>query len=279
MDLAGDDPASDGGERGESEMSPDSVPVSPGEPDPLPQLKRPTGVADIREDSNVGPDSADPDNLQEAYVDFGNKEANASIRDFSIDDFDEEGLIAETPTLHFMYSSPQFDGQLPGDIFSEPTFDKNLEDDSFEGVFVENDPVEPAMGPTTPVDTPPAVTPPPPPVTQEGPSSRLHILARELLYDDDPEKIVICVSSFIAAELDTRLQSSRETQIFADLETQIFVDLEIQMQRGRVDRVKTSLATRLSSLAELDLSITSCAIEIDQLRRTLREKEETLDIL
>ncbi|XP_020248576.1 uncharacterized protein LOC109836085 isoform X1 [Asparagus officinalis] len=179
-------------------MSPDSVPVSPGEPDPLPQLKRPTGVADIREDSNVGPDSADPgtstidnvsfrwytkefvhpliisvhlassDNLQEAYVDFGNKEANASIRDFSIDDFDEEGLIAETPTLHFMYSSPQFDGQLPGDIFSEPTFDKNLEDDSFEGVFVENDPVEPAMGPTTPVDTPPAVTPPPPPVTQEG---------------------------------------------------------------------------------------------------------------
>ncbi|XP_020243003.1 uncharacterized protein LOC109850678 [Asparagus officinalis] len=168
MDLAGDDPASDGGERGESEMSPDSVPVSPGEPDPLPQLKRPTGVADIREDSNVGPDSADPDNLQEAYVDFGNKEANASIRDFSIDDFDEEGLIAETPTLHFMYSSPQFDGQLPGDIFSEPTFDKNLEDDSFEGVFVENDPVEPAMGPTTPVDTPPAVTPPPPPVTQEG---------------------------------------------------------------------------------------------------------------
>ncbi|XP_020249764.1 uncharacterized protein LOC109827210 [Asparagus officinalis] len=114
--------------------SPDSVPVSPGEPDPLPQLKRPTGVADIREDSNVGPDSADPDNLQEAYVDFGNKEANASIRDFSIDDFDEEGLIAETPTLHFMYSSPQFDGQLPGDIFSEPTFDKNLEDDSFEGI-------------------------------------------------------------------------------------------------------------------------------------------------
>ena len=98
------------GERGESEMSPDSVPVSPGEPDPLPQLKRPTGVADIREDSNVGPDSADPgtstidnvsfrwytkefvhpliisvhlassDNLQEAYVDFGNKEANTSIR-------------------------------------------------------------------------------------------------------------------------------------------------------------------------------------------------------
>ncbi|ONK60374.1 uncharacterized protein A4U43_C08F17660 [Asparagus officinalis] len=60
MDLAGDDPASDGGERGESEMSPDSVPVSPGEPDPLPQFKRPTGVADIREDSNVGPDSADP---------------------------------------------------------------------------------------------------------------------------------------------------------------------------------------------------------------------------
>ncbi|XP_020272669.1 uncharacterized protein LOC109847843 [Asparagus officinalis] len=156
MDLAGDDPASDGGERGESEMSPDSVPVSPGEPDPLPQLKRPTGVADIREDSNVGPDSADPDNLQEAYVDFGNKEANASIRDFSIDDFDEEGLIAETPTLHFMYSSPQFDGQLPGDIFSEPTFDKNLEDDSFE-----------------------------------GPSSRLHILARELLSDDDPEKIAL----------------------------------------------------------------------------------------
>ncbi|XP_020243016.1 uncharacterized protein LOC109821246 [Asparagus officinalis] len=124
MDLAGDDPASDGGERGESEMSPDSVPVSPGEPDPLPQLKRPTGVADIREDSNVGPDSADPDNLQEAYVDFGNKEANASIR----------GLIADTPTLHFMYSSPQFDGQLPGDIFSEPTFDNNLEDDSFEGI-------------------------------------------------------------------------------------------------------------------------------------------------
>ncbi|ONK68463.1 uncharacterized protein A4U43_C05F11880 [Asparagus officinalis] len=51
------------------------------------------------------------------------------------------------------------------------------------------------------------------------------------------------------------------------------------MQRGRVDRVKTSLATKLSSLAKLDLSITSCASEIDQLRRTLREKEETLDIL
>ncbi|XP_020242792.1 uncharacterized protein LOC109821010 [Asparagus officinalis] len=78
-------------------------------------------------------------------------------------------------------------------------------------------------------------------------------------------------SSFIAAELDTRLQSSRETRIFAEL--------EIQMQRGRVDRVKTSLATRLSSLADLDLSITSCATEIDQLRRTLREKEENLDIL
>ncbi|ONK56844.1 uncharacterized protein A4U43_C10F13690 [Asparagus officinalis] len=60
MNLAGDDPASDGGERGESKMSPDSVPVSPDEPDPLPQVERPTWVADIREDSNVGPDSVDP---------------------------------------------------------------------------------------------------------------------------------------------------------------------------------------------------------------------------
>ncbi|ONK56688.1 uncharacterized protein A4U43_C10F11680 [Asparagus officinalis] len=115
---------------------------------------------------------------------------------FSIDDFDEEDLIADTPTLHFMYSSPQFDGQLPGDIFSEPTFNKNLEDDSFEGVFVETNPVEPAVGPTTPVDTPPAVIPPPPPVFQgeEGLSSQLHVLVKELLSDNpeaSPELIAV----------------------------------------------------------------------------------------
>ncbi|XP_020242920.1 uncharacterized protein LOC109821138 [Asparagus officinalis] len=95
--------------------------------------------------------------------------------------------------LHFMYGSPQIDDQLPGDIFPESTFPKNPEDGSFEEAFVENNPVEPSVGPTTPVDTSTAVTPPLPPVTQEGPSSRLHVLAKELLSDDDPEKIVICI--------------------------------------------------------------------------------------
>ena len=77
--------------------------VSSGEADSPYQVEKPAEAADFREDSNVGPDSADPgtstidnvsfrwytkefvypliisvhlassDNLQEAYVDFGNK--------------------------------------------------------------------------------------------------------------------------------------------------------------------------------------------------------------
>ena len=175
-----------------------------------------------------------------------------------------------------------------------------------------------------------------------GLSSRLHVLVKELLSDNDPEKIVICVevrsffsfmnimlgkllhdglslrqfkpfldskinlirdagypdlarvivddldclehelqifrelrdagaSSFIAAEFDTRLQTWRDTRLFAEL--------EIQMQRDRVDRVEDHLAARSSSLTELDSSIASCETQIDQLRRELREKEETLSIL
>ena len=67
-------------------------------------------------------------------------------------------------------------------------------------------------------------------------------------------------SSFIAAELDTRLQSWRSTRMVAEL--------EIQVQRDRIDRVEADFATRSSFLEELDS-------QIDQLRRELREKEDT----
>ena len=66
-------------------------------------------------------------------------------------------------------------------------------------------------------------------------------------------------SSFVAAELDARLQIWRSTRMVAEL--------EIQVQRGRIDRVEADLATRSSSLEELDS-------QIDQLRRELREKED-----
>ena len=78
-------------------------------------------------------------------------------------------------------------------------------------------------------------------------------------------------SSFIVAELDTHLQTWRDTRFLAEL--------DIQVQRDRVDRVEANLATKSSSLDELDSSIASCETEIDQLRRVLREKEETLSIL
>ncbi|ONK68191.1 uncharacterized protein A4U43_C05F8590 [Asparagus officinalis] len=135
------------------------------------------------------------DKLQEANVDLGNREANTPIRDFSTDDFDEEGLLVDTPMLHFMYDSPQIDDQLPGDMFPEFTLPKNPEDGPFEEAFVETDPVEPAVRPATLADTSTAVTPPLPPVTQgeEGLSSRLHVLVKELLSDNDPENIVICI--------------------------------------------------------------------------------------
>ena len=45
------------GMRGEDEMSPDPVPLSPDESDPLPPVEKSTGVADIREEISVGPDS------------------------------------------------------------------------------------------------------------------------------------------------------------------------------------------------------------------------------
>ncbi|ONK67154.1 uncharacterized protein A4U43_C06F16570 [Asparagus officinalis] len=87
MDLAGDDPASDGGNiypidhpldhselrlmlfylyvgaRGDSEMSPDPAPhdfVSSGEPDSPHQVEKPAEAVDVRETINVGPDSANP---------------------------------------------------------------------------------------------------------------------------------------------------------------------------------------------------------------------------
>ena len=78
-------------------------------------------------------------------------------------------------------------------------------------------------------------------------------------------------SSFIAAHLDARLQTWRDTRIFAEL--------EIQVQWDRVDRVESNLAIRSSSLDKLDFSITSCETKIDQLRRELREEEKTLSIL
>ncbi|ONK78226.1 uncharacterized protein A4U43_C02F15930 [Asparagus officinalis] len=136
MDLAGDDPASDGGERGDSEMSPDPAPhdyVPSGEPDSPYQVEKPAEAADVREAINVGPNSANPDKLQEANVDLGNREADIPIRDFSTDDFDEEGLLVDTPMLHFMYGSPQIDDQMPEDMFPESTLPKNPEDCSFEG--------------------------------------------------------------------------------------------------------------------------------------------------
>ena len=78
-------------------------------------------------------------------------------------------------------------------------------------------------------------------------------------------------SSFIAAELDTHLQTWRDAKFLAEL--------DIQVQRDRVDRVEAHLAAKSSSLTELDSSLASCATEIDQLRRVLREKEETFGIL
>ncbi|ONK58388.1 uncharacterized protein A4U43_C09F11780 [Asparagus officinalis] len=168
MDLAGDDPASDGGEHEDSEMSPDPAPhdcVFSGEPDSPYQVEKHAEAADVRETINVGPDSANPDKLQEANVDLGNKEASTPIRDFSTDDFDEEGLLVDTPMLHFMYGSPQIDDQMPEDMFPECTLPKNPEDGPSEA-FVETDPVEPAVRPTTLADTSTAVTPPLPPVTQ-----------------------------------------------------------------------------------------------------------------
>ena len=87
MDLAGDDPASDGGniypidqpldhselrlmlfhlyvgERGESEMSPDPASrdfAFSDEPDLSYQVEKPAEAADVRETVNVGPDSANP---------------------------------------------------------------------------------------------------------------------------------------------------------------------------------------------------------------------------
>ena len=53
--------------------------------------------------------------------------------DFSTDDFDEEGLLVDTPMLHFMYGSPQIDDQMPEDMFPESTLPKNPKDGPFEG--------------------------------------------------------------------------------------------------------------------------------------------------
>ncbi|ONK80910.1 uncharacterized protein A4U43_C01F23120 [Asparagus officinalis] len=63
MDLAGDDPASDGGERVDSEMSPDPTPhdfVSSGELDSPLQVEKSAEAVDVRETVNVGPDSTNP---------------------------------------------------------------------------------------------------------------------------------------------------------------------------------------------------------------------------
>ncbi|ONK58088.1 uncharacterized protein A4U43_C09F7990 [Asparagus officinalis] len=73
------------------------------------------------------------DKLREANVDLGNREANTPIRDFLTDDFDEEGLLVDTPMLHFMYGSPQIDDQMPKDMFPVSTLPKNPEDGPFEG--------------------------------------------------------------------------------------------------------------------------------------------------
>ncbi|ONK56545.1 uncharacterized protein A4U43_C10F9910 [Asparagus officinalis] len=214
-------------------MSLDSAPhdfVSSGEPDLPYQVERPADTADVRETIDVGPDSAHPgtstiddmpfrwqskvltdsefvppvivsillallDKLQEANMDFGSEEADAPVGDFPTEDFDGEGLLVDTPMLHFMYDSPQIEDQMPEDMFPESALPKNPEDGSFEGAFVETDPVEPAVRPATPADTSTAVTPPLPLVTQGegGLSSRLHVLVKELLSDNDPEKIVICI--------------------------------------------------------------------------------------
>ncbi|ONK78190.1 uncharacterized protein A4U43_C02F15480 [Asparagus officinalis] len=136
MDLSSDDPASDGGERGDSEMSPDPAPhdcVFSGEPNSPYQVEKLAEATDVRETINVGPDLANPDTLQEANVDLGNREANTPIRDFSTDDFDEEGLLVDTPMLHFMYGSPRIDDQMPEDMFPESTLPKNPEDGPSEG--------------------------------------------------------------------------------------------------------------------------------------------------
>lgn len=56
------------------------------------------------------------------------------MSDFSIDDFDEGSLFADTPMMHYIYSSPQINDQLPGDMFPESAFANNPEDGSFEGM-------------------------------------------------------------------------------------------------------------------------------------------------
>ncbi|ONK60910.1 uncharacterized protein A4U43_C08F23970 [Asparagus officinalis] len=63
MDLAGDDPASDGGEHVDSKMSPDPTPhdfVSSGELNSPFQVEKPAEAVDVRETVNVGPDSTNP---------------------------------------------------------------------------------------------------------------------------------------------------------------------------------------------------------------------------
>ena len=55
------------------------------------------------------------------------------VSDFSTDDFDKEGLLVDTPMLHFMYGSPQIDDQMPEDMFPESTLPKNPEDGPSEG--------------------------------------------------------------------------------------------------------------------------------------------------
>ncbi|ONK58167.1 uncharacterized protein A4U43_C09F8910 [Asparagus officinalis] len=147
MDLASDDSSRDGGECEEGEMSLDPAPhdfVSSGKPDSPYQVEKPVEAADVREAINVGPDSANPDKLQEANMDFGSEEAGAPVGDFPTEDFDGEGLFVDTLMLHFMYDSPQIDDQMPEDVFPESTLPKNPKNGSFEGAFAETDPVEPA---------------------------------------------------------------------------------------------------------------------------------------
>ena len=55
------------------------------------------------------------------------------MSDFLVDDFDEEGLPMDTSMFHFMYDSPQIDGQLPEDMFPEPALSQDPENGSSEG--------------------------------------------------------------------------------------------------------------------------------------------------
>ncbi|ONK73034.1 uncharacterized protein A4U43_C04F26450 [Asparagus officinalis] len=128
-DLEDYEDCSERGERGDSEMSPDPAPhdcVFSGEPDSPHQVEKSAEAADVRETINVGPDSANPDKLQEANVDLGNREANTPIR----------GLLVDTPMLHFMYGSPHIDDQMPEDMFPESTLPKNPEDGPSEGTYL-----------------------------------------------------------------------------------------------------------------------------------------------